>query len=64
MKFLSILESVVQGSGDFAFVVVFSFQFYFKENFGKSVLFKCKNVTEVIWQDHNDFVVKNGNMGD
>lgn len=64
MKFLSILESVVQGSGDLAFVVVFLFQFYFKGNFGKSGLFKCKNVTEVIWQDHNDFVVKNGNMGD
>lgn len=64
MEFLSILESAVQGSGDLAYVIVLLFQFCFKGNFGKSVLFKCKNIAEAIWQDHNDFIVKNGNMGD
>lgn len=64
IEFLSILESAVWGSGDLARLIVFLFQFCFKGDFGKSVLFKCKNVAEAIWQDHNDFIVKNGDMGD
>lgn len=42
MKFLSILENVVQGSGDLAFVIVFYFNFLSREILGKVFFLNVK----------------------